>query len=543
MSYYRNYQKESIVYSKETVQEVSKYPCLAIPERGLTQETCELFGVRSAVSPQDGETIIAHYFPYFDTKGKLTGYKKRDLTIPKKQKYHFGLVGYAGPDSMLFGGQVAQANDRARKVLFLCEGEYDTLSVYQDCVEALSGSKWESMTPFVVGIQSGTANARAGCINNEEFIKSFKKLVIGFDNDSSTKKGEIKGKEATEEVATSLLHPETFVVEYPDGLNDPNEVLLEKPLGTLQKMFSFAETRFRAEKIVSSSDVSLDSLTKPKKRGVKIDSLPYFMNKTGGLRKGELWTITGPSGVGKTELCSELMYKAWQGGWKIGLIMLEETKEETVQRFIAKILEVNYNEFKDNPTKQHTKEQIADAKAELDNSSSIFLLDHFGSMPIKALMSKIKNFVHVNGVEGILLDHLSMVMSGLDTNNERKDIDMVMTELAAFCAANPVWIGVVNHLNRQVVEGFKPPSRRKDEEPEPYWVNITKEMMRGSGSLEQLSWVCLGIEPQIMPNKERGDIRLNVMKNRPWGYLGLADQYKLCNTTGKVILTQEQGGY
>ena len=64
--------------------------------------------------------------------------------------------------------------------------------------------------------------------------------------------------------------------------------------------------------------------------------------------------------------------------------------------------------------------------------------------------------------------------------------------------------------------------------------------MRGSSSLEQLSFIILGLEPQIMPDRSRGNVRLTVLKNRPWGYLGVADEFKIDEETWEVILAQEE---
>ena len=52
-------------YKKETLEDVLKYPCLAIEDRGIQQKTAEKFGGRTALSEKDGLTPIAHYFPYY----------------------------------------------------------------------------------------------------------------------------------------------------------------------------------------------------------------------------------------------------------------------------------------------------------------------------------------------------------------------------------------------------------------------------------------------------------------------------------------------
>ena len=58
----------------ETVEQVSKYPIMAVDHRQITLEAAKYFGIRSSVSEQDGKTITATYYPYRDKYGKITGY-------------------------------------------------------------------------------------------------------------------------------------------------------------------------------------------------------------------------------------------------------------------------------------------------------------------------------------------------------------------------------------------------------------------------------------------------------------------------------------
>ena len=154
-------------------------------------------------------------------------------------------------------------------------------------------------------------------------------------------------------------------------------------------------------------------------------------------------------------------------------------------------------------------------------------------MPIDSLMSKVKHMVLVEGCKYILLDHLSMVVSGSEVENERKELDMVMTALASFCAANSVHLIVVCHINRSDSQQFLPP---KGKEGEPFWVNVRKESARGSAALEQCSWNILSIEPEILPDFSRGRVRIKVLKTRFGDSLGIADVFTLDPDTWEVML-------
>ena len=516
---------------KETVAEVSKLPFADYPERGIRKEVYEKFGVRMALSTTD-RSVEAIYFPYYNEDGKLTGYKKRNLSLDKYDTGHFTTVGKVGITSKLFGQQVAESVKRQKKKLFIAEGEWDILSIYQAGVDSLSGTKYEGMEPFVVGLSCGTGNARAAASQNLEFIESFSTVVLGFDSDSSTPEEAAKkikkGKEALEDVGTLITKSEIYVADFA-GFHDPNDMLKAGKSKELADAFSFATKKFSADKVVTADALPFESLIIPREAGVNIPQFPELMEMTGGCRKRELWVVTGPSGFGKSTVTSTMAGEIRLAGHKVGMIFLEEELRETILRMIAHKEKVNYNHLKFDPLKHLSEEKLREAYNWVKDDDGFVFLDHFGSMMLEQLMSKIKYLMNVYDVEFIILDHLSMLVSGLATTDERKMLDIVMTELAAFCASHDVGIIAVSHLNRGVAEEFKPP---KGQENEPFFINVKKESLRGSASLEQLSWVIIGVEPEIMPDKSRGRVRLTVLKNRPWGHLGWADVLKMNEQTG-----------
>ena len=141
--------------------------------------------------------------------------------------------------------------------------------------------------------------------------------------------------------------------------------------------------------------------------------------------------------------------------------------------------------------------------------------------------------VLAEGCRYIVLDHISAVISGLESENERKDLDVAMTHLAAFCASNDVHLLVVSHINRSDSQQFLPP---KGKEGEAFWVNVRKESARGSAALEQFSWNICAIEPEILPDFSRGRVRLKVLKTRFGDSLGIADVFTLDHDTWEVLL-------
>lgn len=525
--------------SKEKVEDVLKYPFVDAADRGIRKEICEKLGIRAGLSQIDGKTVEAYYFPSYNQKGKIVGFMKQDITVNKEEKGHWKAIGAVNIGNKLFGQDVAEANSRKRNNVVITEGQWDAASAYQALIDNVKGTKYEGLEPFVVSIPLGTANAVEAILHNKDFIKSFDGATFFFDDDYCTpaekQKGIVKGHEARELVAAALLDERLplFNISPDYGLKDANDYMQQGKSTELAKLIQFGKRPFSPEKIVHARDITIDFLLEPREEGVYVNQFPRLMEKLHGFRTRELVLLTSPSGVGKSSVTSMFASAFLSAGEKVGLIYLEETNKETLQRMVASKLKVNYLKFKDNPLQCATREAIEDVYKDIVDNDKLVMLGHFGSMPISDFMSKVKHMHLVEGCRYIVVDHLSLLISGSVVENERKELDLVMTELAAFCAANDVCIVAVSHINRSASGEWKPP---KGEEDKPFWVRVTKESMRGSSSLEQLSWIILGLEPCILPDRSRGNVRLTVLKNRPWGYLGVADEFTIDENTWEVIL-------
>jgi hypothetical protein len=547
MSYWKKSSKgENVnVEAKETVKEVESLGTHDVPERGIRKEILERFGVKVAVSEQDGKTPTAIYFPSFNQKGKITGYTKQDLSKGKEEKYHWSTIGSVNIANKLFGQQVAEKINRKRTNLIVTEGQWDAISTFQSLVDSVAGTKYEGIEPLVVSIPMGTANAVESLLHNEEYIKSHTAMTLFFDNDHCTpaelKKNIMKGKEARNAVAGAFIDSglKLQVVEAEGEFKDASDYMQANKSGDLAKLVQFGKKDYVAEKIIKASDISLEEILTPREEGIYVECFPKLMDKIHGFRTRELVVLTSPSGVGKSTVTSLFASAFMEAGEKVGMIYLEEDNKETMQRLLASSLKVSYLKFKSNPLDCATVEEITEAYNNLINNDNLVMLDHFGSLRISEFMNKIKHMHLVEGCRYIIVDHLSMLLSGLEVTDERKELDVAMTSLAAFCAANDVCVIAVSHINRSAADLFKAPKVKEGEEEKPYWVKITKEMMRGSSSLEQLSWIVLGLEPEIMPDRSRGRVRLTSLKNRPWGYTGVADTFMLDDETWDVILMED----
>lgn len=511
----------------ETIEEVQKYPMVAVPNQSIVKEDAVYYQVRSKIDPSNADNLLATYFPYFTQDGKLSGYKKRDWTLPKDHQGHFTVVGTVKVSCMLFGQHKCKANP---KTLVQAEGEGSAIACRRAMLNSLKGTKWEGkIEPDVVGLNCGAGNAQESIAHNEKFVRSAELYVLALDNDCATQKeaakGVKKGKEATEDIAAFLLSDNLRVIHYKDYI-DPRDMLDAGKGVELGKLLSFGHEKYSPEKIVSGDDSDLDTLLEPLKEGHYITRYPKLMGKVKGVRQGnELITYAAFSGVGKSTLSREIMWELNNAGYTVGGIFLEEPIKKTQQALIALELGIPLPKFRENPLAVATRVSISDARDKVLANGRTYFLNHFGSLKVDKLLDQMRYLHFICGCDHIFLDHVSMVVAGLDTN-ERKDLDMLYEAMAAFITVNNVTIHAVCHLKR--VEDPKQGRKLKDNEVEqPYWREVRKEMLRGSSGIEQMSSIIIMLENQVLPDGTRGRVRTRVEKNREWSYLGICDEMEL----------------
>ena len=303
----------------------------------------------------------------------------------------------------------------------------------------------------------GTANATEATLHNKDFVCNFDTITFGFDSDESTahdkKKGIKRGVEARDDVANALIGEglAMFNISYPTGIKDSSDMLQQGRSAELAKLLQFSKQVYSPQKIVNAGSITFEEMISPREQGVIVDCFPELMKKLNGFRLKELTMLLAPSNVGKSTVCSILAHRFMKAGHPIGMIFLEEGNKETMQRIVANELGVNYLKFMRNPTSVASVEKMKEVYDDIVNNDKLFMLDHFGSIPISDLLNKIKHLTLVNGCRYILLDHISAVVSALEgEHDDRKSLDIAMTMLSAFCAANPVHLIVVSHINRNL---------------------------------------------------------------------------------------------
>jgi twinkle protein len=469
-------------------------------KRGLRKDTLAKFGYtdgKVSVKQEEGggkyADETAQIAPYYSHGGELVA---QHIRLRDKR-----FLWYGKPKGVeLFGQRIWR--DKGKR-LIITEGEIDAMSISQ-CQD----NKYP-----VVSIPNGAQNGAKSIKDNLEWIERFDTVVFCFDNDEH-------GRKASQECAILLTPSKARIATLP--LKDANDMLVA---GRIKELIDclWGAKEFRPDGIVSGSDMLSELLSEP----VKGFDTPYPMlnEKLHGIRKGELYMFTAGSGIGKSTLVHEIGYKFLTvDKLTLGVMALEENKRRTAERYVGISLNKPIHISREDVTEDDI---VKNFKTTL-GTGRFWLYDHFGSTQIDGLLSKMRYMAVGLEVDFIILDHISIVISGLDSDevgsSERETIDKLMTRLRTLVEETGIGVLAVVHLKR--------PEKGKSF-TEGRQVSLSD--LRGSGSLEQLSDAVIALE-RDQQDEDKADIAtMRVLKNRYTGMVGVCDTLEYNHYTGRLL--------
>lgn len=493
----------------EVLEDFKTYPIRALEHRGILRATCEKYGVRVSLSPNDGETIVSHKYPYYK-KGLLSGYKER--IVEGKIFYSKGDC----KDASLFGSHTCR---KGGKHLFITEGEGDCLALYQILKSLSSIPDWE---PAVVSLSHGASSAARDISADLDFVDSFERVVLCFDQDEA-------GQRAVED-ACKLLAGKAYIAKFSE--KDPNDMLLAGKAEELKWEVLKHARMYMPDSIVNYADC-WDRYKNSKNQQCYPfpESWKELNSKTYGVRLGELVTITSGSGSGKTQLMRELKNHYHETtDFKFADIALEEDVGDS----IAGLISLRLNKRITLPDVKVDPNEEQEAFNYYFGSGRWTGYDYFGGLDDDNLFSKIRFFA-ATGHKFIFLDHLSIIVSEYAAEGgERERIDTIMTKLAKLVKELEITIFLIVHLKKtsqgtSFEEGATP----------------SLDDLRGSGSLKQLSWTVIALSR----NQQHDDpfcantSLITVLKCRFTGRTGEADYLYFNDKTGRMTTVPCPPGY
>jgi len=454
--------------------------------RGIAEATCQKYGVRKG--QLNGKVV--HLYPYYKD-GQVVAAKTRDAAK------NFNIIG-DGKDLSFFGQNLfGKPSDKIS--LVVTEGEIDALSMAQ-----IMGLKFP-----VVSVPSGAQSAVKAFRNNIEWLDGWKDVVIMFDSDAP-------GRDAAQKCAEVLRPGKARIASLP--LKDANDMLMAKRSEELMKCFWDAKS-FRPDGIIAGVD--LWELISHEDETLSVEYPFVALNeKTHGCRRGELVTVTAGSGIGKSAFMREIAHHLLNLGETVGMVMLEENPRRTALGLMGLAIDKPLHLSREGVS----QEQLRTAFDQTLGTGRVFLFDHFGSSEVEHLMNKLRYMVKGLGCNWVILDHLSILVSGLEGVDERRLIDQAMTMLRTFVEETGCGMLLVSHLKR--------PDGKGHEEG----AHTSLSQLRGSHAIAQLSDIVIGLE-RNQQGDNPNETQIRVLKNRFSGETGEAGKLYFNRDTGRLTET------
>lgn len=475
------------------LEEIATYPVRGIKERGVTKTVCDFFDVR--VSVDSSGNIDTHYYPYGVTE--VDSYKVRTLpkTFISTGKLH-GLFG-----QRKFSGA-------SNKQLIITEGEIDALVVAQS---------WHTKHSIIYPVVSiAGSKLTKELLVQREWIRSFDKVVIWFDNDQP-------GKDAANEAARIIGYDKVWIAQnnHKDASDTFNKDGYEAVIKTI----------WNAKHFSPSGIVSSASTWETYKADNSVGYIPWapFMedlNKQNyGRKLGSITMITSGTGMGKTSWIKEDQYhllKTRPEDERIGVCSLEESITEAVKNIMA----LEANKRIQLPDVGMTEEEELGYWQATMGSDRFMFLDHQGSLEDSSLIDKME-FMALSGCKYLYLDHITIAVSESEGGDVNAATDKLMSDLLKLAKRHNVWICVVSHL-RKSPNGAK--SFEEGAVP-------SEDDLKGSGALKQVPMQTFAVSRNKMEKDpvKRHTSYFWVLKDRFTGRTGPAGAYIFDETTGRLI--------
>jgi twinkle protein len=456
-------------------------------------------------------------FPYVDQDGMRVAAKVREKGKQFKTEGDF-------KNTVLFGTNTLGKDIGVRSgTVIVTEGEADALAAFQmaNGVSGIAKSFTKNSKNIVhaLSIRTGQSSAERDFKNNLELLESFDRVFICFD-------AEPEARINAERCARLLRPGKAFIVEleHKDACEYTSKGLEAEFLSRLKNTQCYTPAGIRNAATDFEglwSEQNLRSIPFP---------YPKLQSKTLGTRAREIVTWAAGTGVGKSSMLRELQHYYLQStDQNIGIIALEESVDRTRRGILA--VEANDRLHLNEVFEKYSREQIREYFDNTLGTGRVFIYDHFGSLEMDDLLDRVRYMVQGLDCQVIFIDHLSILVSGLEVTDERKAIDRTMTLLRQVTEETGCCIHLVTHLRRLG-------SDKSHEEG----VEVNLGHLRGSHGISQISDSVISLERNTQSDDpvECNTTTLRVLKCRYTGDVGAADRLLYDKSSGRMNVTVEE---
>lgn len=455
----------------------------AITGRGYSRKASEFYGARVIYK---GEEEYAYAYPAA-IDSEVVRYQVRKL--PKQFMFSSGKK-HTG----LFGSHVINGGG---KFVIIVEGPDDTLASFDLLQQQKKNYR-------VVG-SWGTSGWKMGL----EFLESFDKVVIAFDQDDA-------GQEAAKELANALTPGKGHIATWKNA-KDPTDLLHQN------RSADFLNAISGAKAVEMGGIITGEAAWNIIKDYRKPEYVPYpaewreLSSNMEGLRRAEISVWTAGSSIGKTSFMRRIKQNILrESDWTVADVELEEQPVKTVRGLLQ------YEAAK--RMADMTEEEKRAAWERTYGTGRIKTLDHRAKRGGTDLIGKFRYLHYSEGADIIFLDHVTLGVREFGEGNE--GVDAMMEDFLCFVEQTGVHLALISHLRKSPGGGK---SWSQGAVP-------AEEDMKGSGSLYQIAFDIIGMARNKQHEDEyiRNVTQLHSLKCRETGKTGPMDHLYYNAETGLI---------
>lgn len=403
----------------QEIGQMSEFWASWLKQRGITEPVIARNRVFSArvYMPQVEEERDALIFSYF----------RGDVIINRKYRCpEKNFRSFAQAEKILYG-----INDVSPERLVWVEGEMDKLSVevagIESCVSVPMGA------PKAGG---KNCDVRLSCIDADiTTIQAVKKHIIAVDTDAN-------GKELEKELIRRLGAENCWLVSWPDGCKDANDVLRKHGPAAVAQLID-AAVPAPISGVFTADDVAIqleDAYENGPRLGLSTGWASVDPLYT--VRPGEWTVVTGTPSSGKSEWVDAVMVNLAEAhGWRFAVCSPEN---QPIEYHVEKLMEKKARApFNLGPTRRMGRDEF-EMWRDWVAYHFRFVLPEEPTMD--AILSRAKALIRRDGVRGLVIDPWNEIEGSRPSNQtETEYVSSVLGKARRFVRDQGIHLWIVAH--------------------------------------------------------------------------------------------------
>jgi twinkle protein len=501
------------------LNEIRKYPTVALPDRGLEKEHLDYYKIKMSMSEKDGKTPTASHFP-MTKNGKVSGCKVKTIGLEKNKLWSVGDV----KETDLVGWR--QAISSGARKLIITEGEYDMVAMRQIIHRFHKNNEY--VPPAVVSLPHGAGSGPQDLQRlKPHIVKYFNEedIIFCFDQDDA-------GQECLEK--SMIVYPKAKAAVLP--CKDANECITEGREKAAYNATIFKSDTPKNSRIVFAEDV-FEQAMKPAEWGELSWPWNHINDVTRGIRYGETIFIGAGVKMGKSELLNALAaHFIEKHGVKVFMAKPEESNVKTYKLLAGKMEGKIFHD----PKIEFDKNAFERAHKKLNGKfSAIDIYQHLGWETLKADITYAANW----GAKVVFIDPITNLTNGINAAEANTELQKISQDIAALAKDLDIVVFLFCHLKAHDGNISKEARDKlyRDERyiglgncPHEMGGDIHSNMFAGSRAMMRSCNYMIGLEgnkDDSLPENIRNIRNLKLLEDREFGEIGKFPLYWQSSTS------------